>query len=187
MDTFGYIYKTTNLINGRFYIGQKRGSFLPSYLGSGVILHDAIKKYGKINFKLEVLNYASTKEMLDGLEMKHIFEHRQVFGKAFLYNISNGGEGCIGFKHSEEFKMYQKEKHLGMKMPPRSAEHCEKIRLLKLGKKRGPISKEWANKISASGKGKKKPGTGIALKGRKRPPRTKEWCEKISIAKKKGI
>lgn len=42
----GYIYKTTNLINGKIYIGQKRSKkFLKErYLGSGKILKKAIKK-----------------------------------------------------------------------------------------------------------------------------------------------
>jgi len=35
---YGYIYETTNLINGKKYIGQSKGKFKPLYLGSGVVL-----------------------------------------------------------------------------------------------------------------------------------------------------
>ena len=50
-----YIYKTTNLINGKIYIGQSIRKFSKSYLGSGVKILNAIKKYGKENFKVEIL------------------------------------------------------------------------------------------------------------------------------------
>jgi group I intron endonuclease len=93
MQGFGYIYKTTNLINGRIYIGQKKGSFDPSYLGSGWILAKALHKYGRENFKLEVIAYGSCREALDELEMKNIAEYREVFGNDFLYNITAGGCG----------------------------------------------------------------------------------------------
>ena len=44
---YGYIYVTTNLINGRKYIGQHaKPEFDESYYGSGTALKPAIKKYG---------------------------------------------------------------------------------------------------------------------------------------------
>ena len=52
---FGYIYKTTNLINGKIYVGKHESSFTNSvYLGSGVALKSSIKKHGRDNFKKEV-------------------------------------------------------------------------------------------------------------------------------------
>ena len=54
----------------------------------------------------------------------------------------------------------------------RTAEHCASIRRAKLGKKRGPPSKEWRAKIS------------VALTGRKRKPFTAEHRRKISEALK---
>ena len=93
---YGYIYKTTNLINGRIYIGKKVGTINISYLGSGKIINLAIDKYGKENFKIEVIAFSTTDLMLCGLERKYIYEYRQVYGKDFLYNISIGGEGGNG-------------------------------------------------------------------------------------------
>ena len=53
------IYKTINLINGKIYIGQDTKND-PNYLGSGKIIKEAIKKYGKKNFTED-----SIKELLD--------------------------------------------------------------------------------------------------------------------------
>ena len=52
------IYKTTNLINGKIYVGSDISN-IPSYLGSGKILKCAIKKYGKDNFQKEILDICS--------------------------------------------------------------------------------------------------------------------------------
>lgn len=45
---YGYIYKTTNLLNGKIYVGQhKAEKFEPDkYLGSGTIFLEALQKYG---------------------------------------------------------------------------------------------------------------------------------------------
>lgn len=50
---FGYIYKTTNKVDGKIYIGQKKSDrFLENtYHGSGLYLLRAMKKYGKENFE----------------------------------------------------------------------------------------------------------------------------------------
>jgi hypothetical protein len=44
-----YIYKTTNLINGKIYIGKRshKNPEKDKYLGSGNVLKQAISKYGK--------------------------------------------------------------------------------------------------------------------------------------------
>ena len=47
------IYKTTNLVNGKIYIGQDSNNN-PNYLGSGKLLKYAISKYGIENFKLSI-------------------------------------------------------------------------------------------------------------------------------------
>jgi group I intron endonuclease len=82
---FGYIYLTTNLVNGRQYIGQHKGDFDPSYLGSGVILRQAVKKYGRENFTVEVIEWCDDWQTLNEAERRYISSMDN------LYNIHPGG------------------------------------------------------------------------------------------------
>ena len=68
---FGFVYETTNLINNKKYIGKcifKRQNNWESYLGSGIYLKSAVKKYGKENFHREILFLALDEEELNQLE-----------------------------------------------------------------------------------------------------------------------
>lgn len=55
-------YKTTNTKNGKFYYGVHKGTSGDSYLGSGVAIREAIKKYGKSVFLRQDLAFFETKE-----------------------------------------------------------------------------------------------------------------------------
>lgn len=91
---YGYIYKTTNLINGKFYIGQKKSSFFlgESYLGSGVRLKSAIKHYGKENFVVEVIDFADSRDELNEKEIFWISK-LDATNLDIAYNVSQGGDG----------------------------------------------------------------------------------------------
>lgn len=91
---YGYIYKTTNLINNKFYIGQKKSNvFLKEkYLGSGTRLHSAIEHYGKENFKVELIDTAESKEELDDKEIYWI-DRLDARNLDIAYNLSKGGDG----------------------------------------------------------------------------------------------
>ena len=53
-----FIYKTTCIISNRFYIGMHSTNNLEDgYLGSGIFLNNSIKKYGRQNHKIEILEY----------------------------------------------------------------------------------------------------------------------------------
>lgn len=84
-----YIYKTTNLINGKVYIGKSEKKFTTEYLGSGVLLSKAIKKYGKENFEVELIEECDTPDTLNDREKFWITEH---MGDN-CYNIAEGGTG----------------------------------------------------------------------------------------------
>jgi group I intron endonuclease len=84
------IYKTTNLANGRFYIGKDKFNN-PDYLGSGKILKNAIKHYGKDNFKKEILEHCETYEQMSEREIFWINELGSFYPNG--YNIATGGEG----------------------------------------------------------------------------------------------
>ena len=129
------IYRITNLINGKTYIGQHKYKKLDdSYMGSGVYLAKAKKKYGIENFKKEILVFGIVrKDFIDLLEKEYIKFYRSI-GKA-EYNITNGGEGNGGWN----------------KGIPMSNE--QKMKLSKANKGR-KLSEEQKKKISESNKGK---------------------------------
>jgi group I intron endonuclease len=85
------IYKTTNLINNKFYIGKDSRNN-PSYLGSGLALLNAIKKYGKENFKKEILQYCTSLEELSSAEIAWITK-LDANNRKISYNIACGGQG----------------------------------------------------------------------------------------------
>lgn len=88
---YGFIYMTTNLIDGKKYIGMHT-DFTDDYLGSGILLARAIKKHGKENFSREIIAYAETKEELGALEIYFIKINDAVNNDDF-YNIHEGGYG----------------------------------------------------------------------------------------------
>jgi len=91
------IYKTTNLVNGKFYVG-KDAKNSKHYYGSGTILNHAIKKYGKKNFKKEILEYCKNLEELDIREKYWISELNAV---SLGYNLTDGGTGGDTWTHNK--------------------------------------------------------------------------------------
>lgn len=99
---FGYIYKTTNKLNGRMYIGKhKWHKFDTSYFGSGKMILSAIEKDGIENFTNEMLYAAETKDDLDAAEIRIIEEYRQKYG-CLMYNQAGGGDGGNVFKYADD-------------------------------------------------------------------------------------
>lgn len=92
-----HIYKTTNLINGKIYIGQEKGNN-PKYFGSGKILKIAIQKYGIENFKKEILQECNNQKELDDLETNYI--NIQKCFPPNGYNICNGNFGGDNFTNN---------------------------------------------------------------------------------------
>lgn len=85
------IYRTTNLVNGKWYIGKDEAS-RNYYLGSGTALTNAIRKYGKENFKKEILEECISKEHLSERE-KYWISVTNAQRDPMSYNIASGGEG----------------------------------------------------------------------------------------------
>lgn len=85
------IYKTTNLVNGKIYVGQDANNN-PHYLGSGVILERAVAKYGKPLFKKDILQHCSSSVHLNEQEKWWIKELKAT-DRSIGYNISTGGDG----------------------------------------------------------------------------------------------
>lgn len=112
---FGYIYKTTNLVNGKIYVGKHEASaFDTKYIGSGVVFSKALKKYGKENFECVLLEAVDSKEELNVRE-KYWIAKFKARDKRIGYNINEGGEGNPGYKHTDTCKAAMSEKKKGYK------------------------------------------------------------------------
>jgi len=92
MKIYGVIYKTTNLINGKIYVGKTTKPTEYNYFGSGKIISWAIDKYGLSNFTREILEECSTNKKLN---IREIFWIKKLNSTdhSIGYNISKGGTG----------------------------------------------------------------------------------------------
>lgn len=133
------VYETTNLINGMYYIGVHKLNGR-NYLGSGVVLIKAIKKYGRENFIRETLEKFDKPE--DAYNFERIIVTKELVKNRNCYNISEGGNcGFVGIgidnpfygrHHSDEAKKKNRNAHLG-KGHPHSNETKVKISNTKKG------------------------------------------------------
>ena len=117
---YGIIYKATNLLNKKVYIGytsrtleeRKRWHRLDSFNRNAddynVHFHNAIRKYGLDNFKWEILGYCNSREELKEAEIECVWLYRS-FGsdgknwdKIYGYNLTPGGDGTAGLKWTDE-------------------------------------------------------------------------------------
>lgn len=103
-----YIYKITNLKNNKIYIGFTINEIqvrLRNHIRASrqdkkkhTYLHSAIKKYGEEFFSIEEVECGEDKKLLKERE-KYWIEY---FNPE--YNLTKGGDGCLGYKHSRETK-----------------------------------------------------------------------------------
>ena len=111
---YGFVYITTNNLNGRMYVGQKKiddWGVWKNYLGSGKAFKQAVKKYGKENFEREVLGFAYSPEDLNRMEAEYILDLDCVSDPQY-YNLVEGGT-VTGMIHSERTKDIMREKAKG--------------------------------------------------------------------------
>lgn len=93
---FYLIYQTTNLLNGKKYVGKHITNNLDDgYLGSGLHLCRAVKVHGKEQFKREILFFCNSQQSLDTLEKTYIDE--SIIKDSNYYNLALGGEGGMLF------------------------------------------------------------------------------------------
>jgi group I intron endonuclease len=111
-----YIYEITNKINGKLYVGQTIKSlserwqqhlFIANggkqkYHGQFSAIHAAIIKHGQNNFDIKQIDSASSIDELNEKEMHWIKELKTT---NILYNITEGGKGSMGYKHTEIAKL----------------------------------------------------------------------------------
>ena len=88
---YHYIYKITNKLTNRYYIGMHSTDKLDDgYLGSGKILTRSIRKYGKDKFVKEILEYCDDRKSLSEMEAEYITEI--VVKDKLCMNLTQGGE-----------------------------------------------------------------------------------------------
>ena len=106
MQKFYIVYKTTNNFNSKFYIGMHSTfNIEDGYLGSGVILLKAIKKYGKESFTREIIASCVSSEVARDIE-RQLVQYHMTVDKRSCYNRAFGGCGaCLG----EDNGFYGKE------------------------------------------------------------------------------
>lgn len=128
MSKGGIIYKATNIINGKIYIGKTTTSLKErQYVhkayskkgtsGKKVIFHNAIRKYGWENFKWEVLCECDDYNILGITETMKIIVNNSHYIDGYGYNMTYGGEGCLGYKHSEDARKRISKSKIGQNNP----------------------------------------------------------------------
>lgn len=150
-----FIYKTTNLINGKIYIGQTSTPEHKMYLGSGHLIELAIKKYGKSNFKREILERCDSREALNEREVYWISKYNSLAPVG--YNLSSGGNSHSLHPYTiEKLKSYKGAMHWINRAPLEVSNAIKKkISDGNKGKSNGPLSEETKRKMSESKKGKR--------------------------------
>lgn len=92
--TYHYVYKVTNLINQKIYIGKHSTQNLDDdYMGSGKLLQQVCKKYRKENFKKEILKFFNSSHEAFKYERKIVNDEFVL--REDTYNIHTGGGGGV--------------------------------------------------------------------------------------------
>lgn len=111
MKPYGFIYLTTNLINGKIYIGQreflnnKNGN--ANYLGSGTYFKRALQKYGKENFRRKILRVCFSQHELSVWEHVYIKKYHSQDPK-IGYNIADGDVNTSEYNPSKSLEVRKK-------------------------------------------------------------------------------
>jgi hypothetical protein len=106
------LYKTTNLVNNKTYIGIHQTNDLDDgYLGSGLALKRAIKKYGKENFSREILETCLSFDEL--IEKEKIYVNEEWVISNNNYNLKTGGQstGILSDESKAKISKTLKEKY----------------------------------------------------------------------------
>jgi group I intron endonuclease len=157
-----FVYKTTNILNGKIYIGCHITSDInDGYMGSGKHLCLSIKKYGVENFKREILSFHDTKEEMY-LEEARLVDNNFIL-REDTYNITVGGlipPDQTGKIMSEEQKRKISQSNKGKVISQEMREHLSKLNKGKKSsdetKKKLSIAAKARNCIPPSAKGRKR-------------------------------
>ncbi len=188
MESYGIIYKITNAMNGKSYIGQTTQKASKRWTAHKVLsakprwpIHRAMFKHGVGNFSFEVIEHCSDRSSLDAAECRWIAEigSRKPLG----YNVTEGGGGAKGYRFSDEARRKLGDRMRGRYVGP---EIGRKISASKTGYK---MKEETRLKMAASRTGKSHPEEvrqkiGASQKGRKLSPEQIEMIRSNSSGRR---
>ena len=171
-----YVYQTTNLVNNKKYIGfsSKTPNNSISYLGSGTLLSKSINKYGRENFKKEILKEFDNEDEARLFEEQCINNVNAVENTEY-YNLTKGGYG--GFSELAKERQRSPETRAKISEALRGQPVSEKTKQILSEKLKG--TKPWNTGKERSVETKEK--LSKALKGK---PLTQEHRENISKSQK---
>lgn len=186
------IYKIENKINGKIYIGQTIKELedrISEHLKSEYPIGKAFRKYNINSFEISIIDITEIKEILDEKEKYWIkfYDCKVPNG----YNLTDGGEGPNGYKHTKEAKLKISKKKKGV---PHDVSEETRLKISNANKGRvSPMlgkhhSEETKQKISKVHKGKKlsdetKQKISNGLKGRQKNEETKKKLSEIMKTK----
>lgn len=125
---YHFIYKTTNLINNKFYVGMHSTDDLEDgYVGSGKIINYSVSKYGIDNHDVEILEFLSSREELKKREAEVVNE--ELLANPLNMNLKFGGDG--GWDHvggdKRSFEHQSKASKNGWSKKKNDAEFMERF------------------------------------------------------------
>lgn len=130
----GYIYKITNTVNGKAYIGKtvrRPENRIRNHLNGNTPqcagIFSAVNKYGKDVFVWEILYDNIIPELLSDFEIQAIKKHNTK--SPYGYNLTDGGDGTIGLKFSLEHREALSKSHIGHISARRRPEYTEAYNL----------------------------------------------------------
>ncbi len=145
------LYKVTNLVNGKLYIGRTKGSLshrIREHCKNGYALYTAIKKYGAENFEWKILCSSHFIEDTNNQEQFYIDYYRS---RDYGYNLTAGGKGTMDYHLSLELRKKLSQLKIGKPNGRKGCNHTfetkQKISKRKMGYKH---SEETKRKISES-------------------------------------
>lgn len=149
------IYKITNNVNGKIYIGQTirtlEERFTEHKRNKKSLISKALKRYGIENFTIEQIDTAESIDELNELEFKYIREYDCITPNG--YNQCEGGGNTFGYHHSDESKQKmsqnKKGKYTGEENHFYGKHHTEEARRKMSESRKGRIiDDEWKQHLS---------------------------------------
>jgi group I intron endonuclease len=144
------VYLIINNINNKKYVGVTHRGYLKRYHehlrcaknGRKSVLYDAMRKYGIQNFSVCLIESNISDDEIQAKERYYIEYYNSIYINRNGYNMTVGGMGMAGYRHTDRAKQKIGAKSKGRKF---SSERNEKIRQAMIGREYKP---EWRKSLS---------------------------------------